>query len=54
VNTKPKPNLSELIQSGSVFSGGFMLNKEKEKVKQKALLEEAIEFERNNRKVKSK
>jgi hypothetical protein len=50
---KPKPTLESLLDSQQVITGKKLIQKAKEKEeevkRQKALIEEAIEFERRNR-----
>jgi uncharacterized membrane-anchored protein len=49
---KPKPTLGSLLKDQQVISGKELIKRRKEDERQKAILEEAIEFERRNRKPK--
>jgi hypothetical protein len=49
---KPKPTLESLLSEHKVITGKDLMARHKEAEKQKAILEEAIEFEQRNRRVK--
>ncbi|CAM3681633.1 hypothetical protein [Polynucleobacter antarcticus] len=49
---KPKPTLESLLADQSIATGKDIIKRNIEKVEQKALLEEAIEFEQRNRRVR--
>ena len=46
---KSKPTLDSLLKDQQVISGKDLIKRAKEAEKQKALLQEAIEFEQRNR-----
>lgn len=46
---KPKPTLQSLLAEHKVITGKDLIARHKEAEKQKALLQEAIEFEQRNR-----
>jgi len=46
---KSKPTLESLLTDHQVVTGKVLIERHKEAEKQKALLQEAIEFERRNR-----
>ena len=46
---KSKPTLDSLLKDQQVISGKDLIKRDKEAEKQKALLQEAIEFEQRNR-----
>ena len=48
-----KPTLDSLLKDQQVISGKDLIKRDKETEKQKALLQEAIEFEQRNRRVKT-
>ena len=50
---KTKPTLDSLLKEQQVITGKDLIERHKEEEKQKALLEEAIEFEQRNRRVKN-
>jgi hypothetical protein len=50
VNKKPKPTLESLLKDSQVITGKTLIVREQEKERQKVLLEEAIEYEKRNRK----
>lgn len=49
---KPKPTLESLLKDSKVITGKDLINKAQEKERQKVILDEAIEFERQNRRQK--
>jgi len=49
---KSKPTLDSLLKDQQVISGKDLIKQAKEAEKQKALLQEAIEFEQRNRRAK--
>lgn len=49
---KPKPTLETLLSEGVVLTGKGLKEKHKEQERQRALLQEAIEFEERNRRRK--
>ena len=49
---KSKPTLESLLKNQQVISGKDLIKRHKEKEHQKALLQEAIEFEQRNRRNK--
>ena len=51
---KSKPTLDSLLKNQQVITGKDLIKRHKEEEKQKALLQEAIEFEQRNRRQKSK
>jgi hypothetical protein len=51
---KTKPTLESLIAEHKVITGKDLIYNHKETEKQKALLQEAIEFEERNRRTKSR
>jgi len=50
---KSKPTLDSLLKDQQVISGKDLIKRHKEQERQKALLQEAIEFEQRNRRVKT-
>lgn len=50
---KSKPTLDSLLKDQQVISGKDLIKRHKEEERQKALLQEAIEFEQRNRRVKT-
>ena len=50
---KSKPTLDSLLKDQQVITGKDLIKRDKETEKQKALLQEAIEFEQRHRRVKS-
>jgi len=50
---KSKPTLDSLLKDQQVISGKDLIQRHKEQERQKALLQEAIEFEQRNRRVKT-
>jgi len=46
---KSKPTLDSLLKDQQVISGKDLIQRHKEQERQKALLQEAIEFEQRNR-----
>lgn len=50
---KAKPTLESLLSENQVITGRKLIERIKEVEKQKALLQEAIEFEQRNRRAKS-
>lgn len=50
---KSKPTLDSLLKDQQVISGKDLIQRHKEEERQKALLQEAIEFEQRNRRVKN-
>ena len=50
---KSKPTLESLLKDQQVITGKDLIKRDKETEKQKALLQEAIEFEQRHRRVKS-
>ena len=46
---KSKPTLDSLLKDRQVISGKDLIERDKEAEKQRALLQEAIEFEQRNR-----
>ena len=46
---KSKPTLDSLLKDQQVISGKDLIKRHKEEERQKALLQEAIEFEQRNR-----
>jgi uncharacterized membrane protein YgaE (UPF0421/DUF939 family) len=46
---KPKPTLESLLNDDQVITGNKLIERAKDIERQKALLEDAIEFERRNR-----
>ena len=51
---KSKPTLDSLLKDQQVISGKDLIQRHKEQERQKALLQEAIEFEQRNRRQKIK
>ena len=49
---KSKPTLDSLLKDQQVISGKDLIKRAKEEERQKALLQEAIEFEQRNRRTK--
>ena len=49
---KSKPTLESLLNDHQVITGKDLIKRDKEAEKQKALLQEAIEFEQRNRRAK--
>jgi hypothetical protein len=49
---KSKPTLDSLLKDQQVISGKDLIERDKEADKQRALLQEAIEFEQRNRRQK--
>lgn len=49
---KSKPTLESLLKDQKVLTGKDLIKREKEVEKQKALLQEAIEFEQGNRRAR--
>lgn len=49
---KTKPTLESLLNDKKVITGKDLIRRHKEEGRQKALLEEAIEFEQRNRRSK--
>ena len=49
---KPKPTLESLLSEHKVITGKDLIARHKEAEKQKAILEEAIEFEQRNRRTR--
>lgn len=49
---KSKPTLESLLTEHKVITGKDLIKRHKEEERQKALLEEAIEFEQRNRRAK--
>lgn len=49
---KSKPTLESLLNDHQVITGKDLIKQDKEAEKQKALLQEAIEFEQRNRRQK--
>ena len=49
---KSKPTLESLLKDQQVLTGKDLIKRHKEEEHQKALLEEAIEFEQRNRRTK--
>jgi hypothetical protein len=49
---KSKPTLDSLLKDQKVITGKDLIKQAKETEKQKALLQEAIEFEQRNRRTK--
>ena len=49
---KAKPTLESLILDSQVITGKDLIKRHKEEERQKALLQEAIEFEQRNRRSK--
>ena len=49
---KSKPTLDSLLKDQQVISGKDLIQRAKEAERQKALLQEAIEFEQRNRRAK--
>ena len=49
---KSKPTLDSLLKDQQVISGKDLIQRHKEQERQKALLQEAIEFEQRNRRHK--
>ena len=49
---KSKPTLDSLLKDQQVITGKDLIQRAKETEKQKALLQEAIEFEQRNRRAK--
>ena len=49
---KSKPTLESLLNDQQVITGKDLIKRDKESEKQKALLQEAIEFEQRNRRQK--
>ena len=49
---KSKPTLESLLAEQKVITGKDIIQRHKEEEKQKALLQEAIEFEKRNRRFK--
>lgn len=49
---KSKPTLASLLKDQQVLTGKDLIKRRKEEERQKALLEEAIEFEQRNRRNK--
>ncbi|AGG34650.1 hypothetical protein D521_2085 [beta proteobacterium CB] len=50
---KSKPTLDSLLKDQQVIAGKDLIKRAKEAEKQKALLEEAIEFEQRNRRTRN-
>lgn len=50
---KSKPTLDSLLKDQQVIAGKNLIKRAKEAEKQKALLEEAIEFEQRNRRTRN-
>lgn len=50
---KSKPTLDSLLKDQQVITGKNLIKRAKETEKQKALLEEAIEFEQRNRRARN-
>lgn len=50
---KVKSTLESLLSENQVITGGKLIERIKEAEKQKALLQEAIEFEQRNRRAKA-
>ena len=50
---KGKPTLDSLLENQQVITGKDLIKRHKEQEKQKVLLQEAIEFEQRNRRVKN-
>ena len=50
---KNKPTLESLLTDHQVITGKELIERDKEAEKQRALLQEAIEFEQRNRRSKS-
>lgn len=50
---KSKPTLDSLLKDQQVIAGKDLIKRAKETEKQKALLEEAIEFEQRNRRARN-
>jgi len=50
---KSKPTLDSLLKDQQVISGKDLIQRHKEQERQKALLQEAIEFEQRNRRRKT-
>ena len=50
---KSKPTLDSLLKDQLVISGKDLIQRHKEQERQKALLQEAIEFEQRNRRTKT-
>ena len=50
---KSKPTLDSLLKDQQVIAGKNLIKRAKEAEKQKALLEEAIEFEQRNRRARN-
>jgi len=50
---KSKPTLDSLLKDQQVISGKDLIQRHKEQERQKALLQEAIEFEQRNRRRRS-
>ena len=46
----PKMTLENLLKDGQVVTGRDLIRRKKEKVRELALFQEALEFERRNRK----
>lgn len=51
---KSKPTLESLLKDQQVLTGKDLIKRYKEEERQKALLQEAIEFEQRNRKQKQR
>ncbi len=49
---KSKPTLDSLLKDQQIITGKDLINQSKEAETQKALLQEAIEFEQRNRRTK--
>jgi hypothetical protein len=50
---KSKPTLDSLLEDQKVITGKSLIKRAKETEKQKALLQEAIEFEQRNRRARN-
>jgi hypothetical protein len=50
---KVKPTLDSLLAEQKIITGKDLIKRRKEEEKQKAVLQEAIEFEKRNRKPRS-